>query len=82
MQSALSPAIPLARGGPISDQTLEQIIAVGTDAQINDRLSADNAALIMLTLPQLASELLNRRRAMDVIQDMTDMDNVTFLPGA
>ncbi|MBA83283.1 MAG: hypothetical protein CML69_00930 [Rhodobacteraceae bacterium] len=76
------PSVPLARGGQISDATLQRIITVGHDAQVHDTLDTAGAALIMLTAPQLAFELLHRRRAMATIQDLTDLDNVRFLPGA
>lgn len=78
-QVAHLPTIPNAMAGPISDNVLEHIIRAGTAGQIETELSEANAALILLTVPQIARELLHRRRAMGVIADMTDLENVTFL---
>ncbi|MFT6668616.1 MAG: hypothetical protein ACJAVZ_000062 [Afipia broomeae] len=81
-QAATVLTIPLATGGPITDNVLERVCCAGMAAQHNDDLTDADAALILLVLPQLARELLHRRRAMGVIADMTDLDNVTFLDAA
>lgn len=73
------PTVPNATAGPISDAVLEKVIKVGTSAQDGHLLNDADASLILLTFPQIAHELLHRRRAMGVIADMTDMEGVTFL---
>lgn len=78
-QVANLPTVPNAMAGPITDKMLEQVICAGTTAQKCTGLSDADAALIILTIPQIATELLHRRRAMGVIADMTELDNVTFM---
>lgn len=79
---ATAPGIPNAHAGPINDLQLEQIIEAGTLLQNDMQPSHSDLSLILLTAPQIAAELLHRRRAMGVIQDMTDLNNVTFLPSS
>lgn len=76
------PAFPVELAGPISDSVLEAIVNTGYSAQINDDLTHAGATLLFLCAPQMATELLRYRRAMEVIKDMTDLDNVHVLtPG-
>ena len=79
-QAVPLPSIPLATGGPITDDILEKVERASRSAQQNECLT--DAALILLTIPQIAAELLHRRRAMGVIADMADLENVTFLNSA
>lgn len=74
--------IPHSRAGRITDQVLDQVARAARRAQEHQTLSDSDAALILLTLPQIADELRHRRAAMDLISDATDLDNVRFLPGA
>ena len=73
-------SVPIARAGPITDFQLDRIIRAGAQLQNGHQPSESDLALILITTPQISAELLQRRRAMGVIADMTDMDNVTFLP--
>jgi|GEM_PF-1966386 hypothetical protein len=81
-QAVPLPSIPLATGGPITDDILEKVERASRSAQQNECLTDADAALILLTIPQIAAELLHRRRAMGVIADMADLENVTFLNSA
>ncbi|UWR31360.1 hypothetical protein K3758_07605 [Sulfitobacter sp. W002] len=81
-QVANLPTVPNAMAGPITDKMLEQVICAGTTAQKHSELSDADAALLIITIPQIATELLHRRRAMGVIADMTQLDNVTFITSA
>lgn len=74
------PRIPHARAGRITDQVLDHIIAAARTAQTGQSLTEADAALILITLPQLAEELRQRRAAMDLISDVTNLDNVLFMP--
>lgn len=74
-----TPHIPHARAGRITDQVLDHIVTAARLAQDNQSLSDADAALILMTLPQIAEELRQRRAAMDLISDVTDLDNVRFL---
>ncbi|MBQ0752199.1 MAG: hypothetical protein KBT70_18550 [Roseovarius sp.] len=74
------PHIPHARAGRITDQVLDHIIAAAKTAQTAQTLTEADAALILVTLPQIAEELRQRRAAMDLISDVTDLDNVLFMP--
>ncbi len=80
--SAQTPAVPQARPGPITDQILEQAIAVARGAQDADRLSDDGAALILWIAAPALEELLQWRRRMRVIADVATADNVILMPGA
>ncbi|MBW4972105.1 hypothetical protein KZZ08_00650 [Roseovarius mucosus] len=74
------PYIPHARAGRITDQVLDHIIRAAQASQVGQTLTDADAALILVTLPQLAEELRQRRAAMDLISDVTDLDNVLFMP--
>lgn len=76
------PHIPHARAGRITDQVLDHIIRAATEAQSTQSLTDADAALILVTLPQLAEELRQRRAAMDLIGELSTADNVLMMPGA
>lgn len=80
MNAAAFPDVPIAQAGPVTDFQLEQVIHSGHLLQQNLQPSEADLALLLLTGPQIAAELLYRRRAMGVIEDMVQVDNVTFLP--
>lgn len=76
------PTVPIAQAGPVTDRALEELARIGRAAQMDRPLTEEGAQLILLCLPQIANELLHRRRAMQVIEDLAS-DNVVFLsPGA
>jgi hypothetical protein len=77
--TATAPSVPNAHAGPINDLALEKIIEAGHILQNDMQPSDSDLMLILLSAPQIAAELLHRRRAMGVIEDMTDLSNVTFL---
>lgn len=70
------------RAGRVSDATLDSVIAAGRKAQEQLGITDAEAQLILLTVPQLCEELRQRRAAMDLISDVTDLDNVRFLPAS
>lgn len=79
----LARSIPAYRAGPINDDVLEFISRTGRAAQNDEPLSDDAGKLILLCLPQIAEELLQRRRLMRTIEDLSSPDQVIFLsPGA
>ncbi len=78
--TAPTQTVPIAHAGPITDFLLDRIIRAGAQLQANQQPSDSDLTLILLCASPLATELLQRRRAMGVIADMTDLDNVTFLP--
>lgn len=80
-QPAQSHPIPIAHAGPITDRQLEQIIQSGDMLQNDLQPSESDLYLLLLTAPQIAQELLRRRRAMSVAQDVMDIDNVILMPG-
>lgn len=76
------PHVPLAHAGPITDDILAK--AIGQADQITaGETPADGGHLLLFVLAPALRELLKRRRAMGVIADMADLDNVVLLePGA
>lgn len=72
--------IPHSRAGKITDQTLDHLVDVGKRAQQGETLTDAEAALILICIPQALTELRQRRAAMDLISDCTDLDNVKFFP--
>lgn len=72
-------SVPISHAGPITDFQLEQIITAGQLLQNNLQPSDSDLALILITAPQIATELLRRRRATEVFIDMNEPGNVTFL---
>ncbi|KRS15639.1 hypothetical protein [Roseovarius indicus] len=72
-------SIPHTRAGKITDETLDQITAIAEKAQKGIELSHTEACLMLLTAPQVCFELRQRRAAMDLISDCTDLDNVSFI---
>lgn len=77
-----SPAVPNAHGGPISDRTLELMATFPDRILDGDGINSAEFALLLQNLGPALHELLHRRRAMAVIEDLTDMNNVVFLPAA
>ena len=85
VKSTQTLSVPNARGGPVTDWQLEQGIQSASALQ-GDLHSMDpkqfqvHFALVCLIGADLFRECLARRRAMGVIEDMTNLDNVTLLP--
>lgn len=77
--TATAPSVPNAHAGPISDPALEQIIAAGHVLQTGTQPTESDLWLILMSAPQMAEELLQRRRAMEIIEDCSVYGNVTFL---
>lgn len=69
-----------ARGGTISDRVLEQLIASGHQLQNDIQPTDADLILLLMTAPQIAEELLQRRKSMETIGDLLDLQNVHFLP--
>lgn len=81
-QANTLPKIHHARAGKITDQILDQITDVATRAQEGETLSDSDAALILLSAPQICAELRQRRACMDLINDVSNDDNhVLMFPG-
>lgn len=77
------PTVPVARGGPITENILLQIMASGQALQQNIQPTDEDLTLVLLCAPQIAEELYNRRKAMELIKDFADdTSNVRFLPVA
>lgn len=77
-----APSIPLAHGGPITDQMLEQMLPQARALQQgDDAITTEFGMLMMSSFAPIVEELLRRRRAMEVIADVTDIDNVLFFRG-
>lgn len=75
-----APAIPIARGGPLTDQMLETILPQARRAPYE--LDQGFGELMLVTYAPLIEELLQRRRAMALIADVANPDNVVELyPG-
>lgn len=84
MAHPVEQTIRRASPGPITDQQLEQAI---TSAEVLQRdwgtIPADHlrthVTLVTMLAAPIMRECLQRRRAMGVIEDMVQIDNVTFL---
>ncbi|WP_422050164.1 hypothetical protein [Shimia sp.] len=75
--------IPQATSGPISNDALQSMISTSKALQDNQTLSEAEAHMLMMSMPQLLKELLERRKRMDLIASaVDDTTNVTFLPTA
>lgn len=81
MQAHPLPAIPIAKGGPVTTRLLEFILPHARALSDGQAAEIDPAAgeVLVLCLPGIIEELIRRRRAMEVIQDMANLENVTFL---
>ncbi|MBY5988188.1 hypothetical protein [Roseovarius atlanticus] len=75
------PTIAHTRAGKVSDEILQSVQDIATQAQNGETLTTAEAHLILLTMPQLCEELLHRRAVMDLIGTAADIDNVFFLHG-
>lgn len=71
--------VPFSRAGVITDLVLDQVTDACAAAQNGLGLTDDQAALILLTAPQICEELRQRRAAMDMIQTASDMGNVRYI---
>lgn len=85
VQTTQTLSVPNARGGPVTDAQLEQGILSARELQgdlksMGPEQLQVHFALVSLLAADLFGECLARRRAMGVIEDMTNLDNVTFLP--
>lgn len=78
MQARNTPKIPLAHSGPISDEVLERLVTHAEDAQ-NGRVTDEGGTMIIMCSAGLFRELLQRRRAAEVILDLVDPNNVVQL---
>lgn len=72
-------AVPRARPGPVTDHLLRDYIQTATDLR-GGCANAEAVAALCHALPELLGELLHRRQAMDLMGNLTEIDNVTFLP--
>ncbi len=71
--------VPNARGGPITDQQLEQGIQSARAIQHGEKAAPVHSHLVALLAADIFTECLQRRRAMGVIADIAEADNVVFL---
>lgn len=71
--------VPFARAGRITDAVLDTVQSAAEAAQMGETLTDEQAKLLLLTAPQIIDELRQRRAAMDLIQDATDLHNVRFI---
>lgn len=74
-------SVAMAHGGPLTNQFLEQMLPAMRAAQHdNPPLTDEMGCVMLLTWPQLAEEVLRRRRLMAVIADCAG-ENVVCFPG-
>lgn len=71
--------VPVAHSGPISDVILERAIAAAASAERNE-LTEEGGALLLLVAGPAMHELLLRRRAARMVEDLADVSNVLHLP--
>jgi len=78
-----APAIPIARGGPVTTEALLNILPAARRASTYEEpLDIALGEFMIAAYAPIVQELIQRRRAMEVIQDMASPDNVIFLsPG-
>ncbi len=83
MQANPLPTIPYAQAGPVSTRLLEELIPHARMLRTNpEALGFGAGELLVMIYEGALQELVRRRRAMEVISDMADLDNVVFLaPG-
>ena len=75
MQATHSPpTIALAQGGAITDTALARILPAARRASTH--MTTELGEFMILTFAPIVEELLQRRRAMDLIHDVADPDNV------
>lgn len=75
-----APAIPIARGGPLTDQVLEAILPAARNAPVE--LSVALGEFMLISFAPLVDEVLQLRRQMALIHDVADPANVVRLhPG-
>lgn len=73
-------AVPYAHGGIVTDDILETVIDLAEAAAEGVDLTEEGAKLILMTAAPALSELLQRRRAAEVIADLVNPDcNVVLL---
>lgn len=80
MQVTPLPTVPFAEAGPVSTRLLEDMLP-SARALRNGAGEIEQSAgeLLVMILPGIIEELIKRRRAMEVIGDMVNLDNVHFL---
>lgn len=74
--------IPLAQAGQINDRALSEVAEIANGVAHGRAITAAEGEFLLMVAGPAMEELLHRRRAMSVISDMADLDNVVFLPGA
>ena len=75
------PTIALAQGGAITDTALVRILPAARRASTH--MTTELGEFMILTFAPIVEELLQRRRAMDLIHDVADPENmVRMYPGA
>lgn len=72
-----APTIPIARGGPITTETLNAILPQARRAPYD--MTPEFGEFMLITYAPLIEELIQRRRAMQLIHDVADPDNVVQL---
>ncbi len=73
-------SVPLAHGGPITDEVLAQLTNAAQALQ-DDTLDSIGAMFLIQNLPQALRELAQRRKAMGAIATIADFENVVVLDG-
>lgn len=75
-----APAIPIARGGPITTDTLASLLPQARRAAYD--MTPEFGEFMLMTFAPIVEELIQRRRAMDLIHDVANPENVVELyPG-
>ncbi|MES2667903.1 MAG: hypothetical protein V4712_17600 [Pseudomonadota bacterium] len=80
MPTASPPAVPPAHGGPVTDPILEQIIEIAGRVTTGTVTDAE-ATLFLLTAQPLLDELLQHRRKLALIADLSEPGNVLMFRG-
>lgn len=77
-QQAENVTVPLAQGGPITDETLTQLIAAAEDLAAG-RLDEIGGHFLVQNLSPALTELQKRRAVMGAMAGLASMENVTVL---
>lgn len=77
-QSVPKPDIPLATGGTITNEILQEMLSLAADLQ-NNSLSHEGGTLLLQNLGPALAELAHRRKVMDLVHTVSDPENVIYL---
>lgn len=74
------PTVPFAQAGPVSTKLIEDLLPQARILRDGcGGVDQSTGELLLMILPGVLEELVQRRHAMDVISDMVNFDKVHFL---